>query len=181
MSILAGRRQTSRAAFDDLSVTNAAPLLLAADERSLRQPTFVEGTRIPLADGQTWSLPWRWSDQADPEYDAMLRAILEAEDESDRLRAELALTLFLLARNYRLTPDIYRRLLDFRPRSPLLEQMQRAVRAFTVEQMRSLPLTEARPCDEAPAGTVSLRRKMLARLAWLRAVAAPKPPSRYRD
>ncbi|MBV8229777.1 MAG: hypothetical protein JO329_07325 [Planctomycetaceae bacterium] len=97
------------------------------DEQARRRVTFNEGTRIRLADGQFWSLPGRWSDHADPEYDATFVAIFEAEDVAERLRAELALTILLLSRNYDLTPEQFQELLGFPPDSPSLLEMQRAV------------------------------------------------------
>jgi hypothetical protein len=138
-----------------------------ADEQALRRPTFVEGARIPLADGQTWSLPERRADQADPEYDAMLRVVFEAEDEAERLHSELALTIFLLARNYQLTPDLYQELLNFPPGDPALVAMQRAVHALAIEQWGHLMPDEPAPDIEAPT-TPSSRGNLLERLAQLR-------------
>ena len=66
------------------------------DEEALRLPTFVEGTRIGLANGQAWSLPDPPAYEEDDEHQGLLRAIGEAEDERERLRAELALTIHLL-------------------------------------------------------------------------------------
>jgi hypothetical protein len=140
---------------------------LMADEQALRRPTFVEGARVPLADGQTWSLPGRQADQADPEYDAMLRLVFEAEDEAERLRSELALIVFLLSRNYQLTPDLYQELLDFPPGDPALVEMQRAVHALAIEQMGHLMPDEPAPDIEAPT-TPSPRGNILGRLARLR-------------
>lgn len=140
---------------------------LMADEQALRRPTFVEGARVPLADGQTWSLPRRRADQADPEYDEMLKVVFEAEDEAERLRSELALTIFLLSRNYQLTPEAYQELLDFPPGDPTLVELQQAVHALAVEQMGHLMLYGPAPGVESPT-TPSPRGNMLGRLARLR-------------
>lgn len=102
------------------------------NERAMRRPTFVEGARVSMADGQTWSLSGRRADQADPEYDAMLRVVYEAEDEAEQLRSELALTIFLLSRNYQLTSDAYQDLLDFQPGDPALIEMQQTVHVLAV-------------------------------------------------
>ncbi len=107
------------------------------DEQARRRSIFNEGTRIRLADGQFWSLPGRWSDHADPEYDATFMAIFEAEDVAERLRAELALTILLLSRNYELTPEQFQELLGFPPDSPSLLEMQRAVHEMVLDRART--------------------------------------------
>jgi hypothetical protein len=122
-----------------------------ADEKALRRPTFVEGRRVVLADGQSWSLPTHRADRADPEYDAILRMVREAEDASDRLRSELALTIFLLSRNYQLTPDVLQEILGFSPDDPALVVMQQTVHALAVESMRDLPEEASSPIPERPA------------------------------
>ena len=136
------------------------------DERALRRPTFAEGRRLTLADGQTWSLPERPADHDDPKYDAMLRMIGEAEDEADRLRSELALSIFLLARNYELTPEAFQVLLDFAPGDPAQAQMQRDVHALAVEQIRRVPWAGSAPEAEEPE-PLSCSWKMLARVRAL--------------
>ncbi len=105
-------------------------------EQSARRPAFKEGTRIVLADGQAWSLPGRWSDRDDPEFDAILRAVFEAEDVADRLRHELALTILLLSRNYQLGPGDYQALLGFPPGAAALATMQRTLHEFVLDQAR---------------------------------------------
>src|SRR4051794_16859975 len=87
------------------------------DEQSLRRPTFVDGKRITLANGQAWSLPDHPPYKDDAEHLGVLRAVCDAEDDADRLRAELALTIFLLSKNYDLLPNDYRAILEFEPGS----------------------------------------------------------------
>jgi hypothetical protein len=106
------------------------------DERAARRPTFGEGTGIRLADGQTWTLPGRSPEAEDPEFDGIIRAVFEAEDDAERLRSELALTILLLSRNYDLKPGDYQRLLGYRPNDPALAEMQRAVHDFVMDQAR---------------------------------------------
>jgi hypothetical protein len=114
------------------------------DERALRGPNFVGGTRIRLADGQAWSLPDHLSDREDDEHEGLLRAIGEAEDEPERLRGELALAILLLARNYRLTPADYAELLTYAPGDPALAETQAAVSELANRQRRNLqPLATA--------------------------------------
>jgi len=87
------------------------------DELSSRQSSFRQGTRIQLADGNTWEIPAppkgpEWN--APPfgaEYTDLIQAILEAEDGSEHRLAELAFAILLLGHNYRLSPADYERLL----------------------------------------------------------------------
>ena len=98
------------------------------DELCLRRPDFLGGTPIRLADGQTWMFPVPVRPNADPvdslagaesaialfgpDYLHTLRAVTEAQDEAERMMAELALAIELLARNYRLSPEMFRELLE---------------------------------------------------------------------
>jgi hypothetical protein len=109
------------------------------DEPSARRAEFAPGATVVLADGQGWSLPLRDAARDDPEYDALLDAVAEAEDTAERLRAELALTIFLLDRNYALNPDEIRALLTFRPGDPRLSEAQAAVHALALESLRRRP------------------------------------------
>lgn len=93
------------------------------DEMALRRSDFLPGVRIRLADGQEWTLPGAPSGDPGPEaggpepdalgadYAGIVAAILEAENEAERRRAELALGIALLARNYRLAPSDFRAVL----------------------------------------------------------------------
>jgi hypothetical protein len=103
------------------------------DERTARRPGFIEGVGVRLADGQEWFLPVRDRVVDDPEYDAQLAAISEAEDRAEVLRAELALTIFLLTRNYDLSADQLNLLLSFRPDDPALTELQRLVHGLAHE------------------------------------------------
>ena len=110
----------------------------------MRRSEFVEGTRIALADGQRWSFPPRPTGQDDPEYDGLLRTIFEAEDDPERLRGELALSILLLSRNYVLGPTDYQKLLGFRQGDPGLSRMQREVHQLILEQAEKLGLRGTR-------------------------------------
>jgi hypothetical protein len=116
------------------------------DEQSLRRPTFVEGTRIQLADGQAWSLPDHPPYKEDFEHLAALREIGEAEDAADLLRAELALAIYLLSRNYELAPADFQAILEFAPGDPSLAEMQHTVHELAINQYRAfrrLPSSDA--------------------------------------
>jgi hypothetical protein len=125
------------------------------NERSVQRTSFVEGTNVVLADGQTWSLPERRLDHDDHEYDAMLRMVCEAEDEAERLRAELALTIFLLNRNYELSPELYQTLLDFEPGDPALAALQRDVHGLALSQIELLP-PQGTSAELDPSGSETL-------------------------
>jgi hypothetical protein len=108
------------------------------NEQTRRRPDFVEGTRVRMADGQDWSFPDRLPSKDDREHVAVLREIVEVEDRDELLQAELALTIFLLARNYELTPDDFAAILGFAPGDPAQPRMQAAVHALAMNQVRVL-------------------------------------------
>jgi hypothetical protein len=108
------------------------------DEQSLRRPTFVEGARIPLANGQAWSFPDHPPYKGDVEHFAVLREIGESEDGADLLRAELAFAIHLLRRNYDLSPANFRAILEFAPGDPALAEMQRRVHELAIKQYQAL-------------------------------------------
>jgi hypothetical protein len=108
-----------------------------------RRPGFIEGRAVRLSDGQEWWLPFRDPARDDLEYDALLAVICEAEDRVEGLLAELALTIFLLTRNYELAPNQLERLLQFRADDPSLRRLQAAVHEVVVESLRRLHPEEA--------------------------------------
>jgi hypothetical protein len=112
------------------------------DEATARRGDFRPGRVIRLADGQGWTFP------APPEgpdgptgfgptYEPTVAAIWEAEDDTERLRAELALAIGLLARNYDLDPEAYQALLDYPPGNPGLAKMQCAFHELACEHVQS--------------------------------------------
>jgi hypothetical protein len=105
------------------------------DEEALRTTSFEDATRVRLADGQVWSLPTSWTAGGDPESDALLEEVFAAEDEAGRLQAELALTLFALSRNYRLTAHDYQELLGFAPGDTRLGELQQAVHEMVLQAL----------------------------------------------
>lgn len=79
------------------------------DETRRRRADFLPGAAVRLADGQLWTLPAIPSTAGrslgiGPDYEALVDALGQAEDEFERARGELALVVFLLTRNYDLTP-----------------------------------------------------------------------------
>jgi hypothetical protein len=108
------------------------------NERARRQPTFLGGVPIRLANGQYWSLPEDPPPPDDEEHQLVLEAIREAQDEAERLHAELALTVLLLSRNYRLLPGDYQAILGYAPGDPAQAEMQAAVSALASRQCAAL-------------------------------------------
>ena len=113
------------------------------DEVSSRRPTFRVGDTIRLCDGQEWVLPAslqnsEWSPASfGPAYAAIIHAILEAEDESERCLAELAFAIFLLDHNYRLSPADYHRLLESNTMSAGLSEWQARFRGIAHQHLIS--------------------------------------------
>jgi hypothetical protein len=96
----------------------------------------MERRHVRLADGQTWCLSLGGQSEEDPELDALLAAAIDVEDQSEALRAELSLTIFLLRRNYDLSPDELALLLTFTPDDPALSALQNAVHDLLVERFQ---------------------------------------------
>ena len=108
------------------------------DETRARRTGFVVGPTVRLADGRDWSLPLREPGVSDREYDALLALIDTSEDRNEALRAELALTIFLLLRNYDLPPDAVDFLLRFAPGDRALAVLQAGVHEVACESARRL-------------------------------------------
>jgi peptidoglycan/xylan/chitin deacetylase (PgdA/CDA1 family) len=108
----------------------------AIDELARRRPTFVEGTRIRLADGHDWAFPDQPPRPDDHELISVLRAIGESEDRPERLRGGLALAILLLSRNYDLTPADFQAILAFAPGDTELSELQRAVHELAISLSR---------------------------------------------
>jgi hypothetical protein len=124
---------------------------MTPDESLVRRPGFVDGPRVWLADGRAWALPPRDPARDDPEYDALLREVVTAEDRADALRAGLALTIFLLDRNYALDRDALGALLTFAPDDPALAALQQDVDAFALETARRVKRFPDRGEPPAPS------------------------------
>jgi hypothetical protein len=132
-----------------------------ADETSRRRPDFRDGTRIRLADGQKWTLPAppkpteRIVGPFPPQYDDLIQAVRESETASDRRLAELALAIFLLGHNYRLSATDYEQLLGFAPESEQLADWQSAFGRIAQDHVDSAefdftnPLVDQRPSPSA--------------------------------
>jgi len=146
------------------------------DENALRRPDFLPGRPIRLADGQRWTFPLPpgehcpgVGDGAAQEevgtlfgygYSATLAAVLEAADEFERLQAELALAIFLLGRNYDLSPVSFQEILCFEKSDPSLAAMQAVLHNVTLEHIRFMqPDSSDDAAPEREADTPSTRER----------------------
>jgi hypothetical protein len=71
------------------------------------------GTWVRMGDGQPWMFPHPPAPGTDAEYEALIRCLLEAEDEDETRRIELALSILLLSRNYDPQPCGYQAIFNF--------------------------------------------------------------------
>lgn len=132
------------------------------DERSRRRSDFLEGAALRLADGGFWTVPTP-GDHANrgrpaaaaleslgPRYHAALEAIREAEDDSERLRAELVLAIILLRRNYDLDSAALQAILSFDD-GESLTRMQRAMTDIASAHLRAFRAQRRSVRDSAVA------------------------------
>ncbi len=82
-------------------------------EKTRRKSGFAGGVWIRMADGQEWLFSNPPAPGNDPEYDALVQGLLEAEDESEARKFELAIAIWLLSRNYQPSPREYEEIFSF--------------------------------------------------------------------
>ena len=120
---------------------------------------------IELADGQSWVFPVATDESEpagnpltrDPEVLDLLDAIREAEDRAEMLRAELALAIHLLDRNYLLDARELLSLLDFDPVGPSQTAAQRAFHELAQRAFRLVHATRRERPAAWPRGGVLAR------------------------
>jgi hypothetical protein len=106
------------------------------DETWRRRPGFQKETWVRLADGQNWSLPPIPVQGTDTEFDALIQALIESEDQNEIHRCELATTILLLARNYELSPREFEEILDFNSNGEALATARRVVHSLLFDGIR---------------------------------------------
>jgi hypothetical protein len=143
------------------------------DEFSSRQSSFRQGKPIQLADGQTWILPAppkgaerTAAESFGTDYEGIIQAILEAEDKSEQCRAELALAILLLGRNYRLSPADYEQLLCSTAQSPDSRDWQLVFHHFAQDHLDAFLDASSTNSKIRPLSGTQGRAYRL--LAWLR-------------
>jgi hypothetical protein len=122
--------------------------MISREERR-RSPSFLEGTKVLLADGNTWMLPVASAllargvpAQASEELGSLVDAIQCSEGAEDLGTSELALAIFLLTWNYEFEEGELAAILTFPSGGPLRESSQQAfhdVAAEYVQQLRVPP------------------------------------------
>lgn len=112
----------------------------------------MDGIDVRLSDGANWRLSLGDRLRHDHEFKALLSAAMEVEDRAEALQAELALTIFLLRRNYNLTPDQLASLLTFEPGDPALLELQKVMHEFLVEltAREAIPKTATATENQVP-------------------------------
>jgi hypothetical protein len=119
------------------------------DELLSRRREFRAGRQIQLADGQWWTFPAPGDGagidvEERGDYQGLIRAVLEAEDGSERLLAELALAIHLIGVNYKLSPENLAFLLTFPRGSKELAESQHAFSELAREHIQSEMNTRGR-------------------------------------
>ncbi len=143
------------------------------DELSSRRCRFLVGTPITLANDQAWIFPAPTAESefnfefAGADYLGLMRAIREAEDQSEQRMAELALAIFLIGLNYNLSSSDLTRLFTFQPRSQKLANSQHAFESLARDHLLALVNREKLFLPDSSPGpekwTIADRL-----LAWLR-------------
>jgi hypothetical protein len=82
-------------------------------EMTRRRSGFQDGAWIRMADGKEWLFSRPPAPGADAQYDALIQCLLEAEDQHEARRIELAITISLLSRNYQPSPREFQEILSF--------------------------------------------------------------------
>jgi hypothetical protein len=149
-----------------------------ADELSCRRPSFRPGKEIQLADGQAWTFPappleseWKVL-PFDGQYVEILQAISESEDRAEQRLGELALAIFLLGHNYRLSPADYERMLGSSESSAAASDWKLAVEQCAQEHLRSY--CAAFPDSLANRPAEPTHRPVSRLVSWLRERMPPR-------
>jgi hypothetical protein len=82
-------------------------------ETSRRRSRFQGEAWIRMADEQEWLFTVPQTPGVDADYDALVQGLLEAEDQSEARKFELAIAILLLSRNYQPSPCEYEEILCF--------------------------------------------------------------------
>ena len=156
------------------------------NEEALRRSEFRQGLSVLLADGQDWTLPMPVPPDRPPlerpvdrDTAAILRAVQEAEDRNELLRAELALgdppAVEELPARGGAVPETPR----FDPSSPTLAATQEAFHRLAMAYLRRLEPGPAVAVDDGQARSGGLLRPLihaLDRLTGRRPLANPVNP-----
>ncbi len=143
------------------------------NELSSRRSRFQPGTPICLANDQEWTFPAPTADSeftiefAGAEYLGLIHAVQEAEDQSERRLAELALAIFLIGLNYQFSSTDLANLFTFQPRSQKLADSQHAFESLARDHVLALA-RRGEPHLPVPSPSAESRPPGCRALAWLR-------------
>src|SRR5208337_244032 len=130
------------------------------------------GNPICLANDQEWTFPAPRADSefavesAEAEYLGLIQTVQEAEDQSERQLAELALAIFLIRLNYELSSTDLANLFTFQPRSQELVDSQHAFESLARDHVVWLARLDG-PRRHVPAPGPERRSPGHRALAWL--------------
>jgi hypothetical protein len=139
------------------------------DERQARRPTFLGGKPIRLADGRTWQFPGPEAGHREAfgsSYGPLIAALCQAEDEPERLRAEMALAICLLTTNYDLGPDDLCSVLELPPGDPGLAEMQRGFRELAADHALAARAAAQAKSESAPSPSHARPSSLPTRGMW---------------
>ncbi len=122
------------------------------DEKTRRRAEYESGIEVLLSDGQSWTLPIPNRSPREPDLTALLEAMMTAEDRADRLRLELALTIWLLNKNYLFSPNEIETLLNFPQGDPGLKRLQEDVHGLSTRILIGLDPAKSPSSAVPPAG-----------------------------
>src|SRR5271166_6940338 len=143
------------------------------DELSSRRSRFQLGIPICLANDQEWIFPAPAADSefavesAEAEYLGLIHVVQEAEDQSERRLAELALAIFLIGLNYELSSTDLANLFTFQPRSRELTNSQHAFESLARDHILWLA-RRGKLSLRAPSPSADRQPPGSRILAWLR-------------
>jgi len=140
------------------------------NEYSRRTPSFRDGVKVCLADGEEWVFPAAPKSPGatlfGSEYDGLMQLIIQAEDVSEQRLAELALALYLLAFNYALSPSEFEDLLTFHLDS---SEAATAASAFhQIAQEHIHPSLEVSRASSKGASDLPTQGRLNRAFTWLR-------------
>jgi hypothetical protein len=148
-------------------------------EKVRRRSQFEGGVWIKMADGQEWLFGDPPAQGVDPDYDGLVQGLLEAEDQHEARKFELAIGMLLLSRNYQPSAREYEEIFSFSNGDAARSSAEEAIstligsdldrkRRYAVTQPRSTPAALRPPLPAVPAFFSSCATHLRSAMApWL--------------
>jgi hypothetical protein len=124
-------------------------------EKARRRAGFQDGVWIRMADGQEWLFKNPPVPGVDAEYDGLVQGLLEAEDQHEARKFELAIALLLLSKNYQPSPREYQDIFCFDGSD---EAQSSATKAISTLIFSDLERRRRHVAGERPAAAVQFPR-----------------------